>query len=168
MKNSKHQDGLYEELRERYKPDEIKVLFVGESRPNSGKFFYKKDSILYSAMHEAFGHPNEFLDLLRANGFYLDDLIPYPVNRFKEDERECARRQHQVRLASRLSVYHPTYIITVMKRIKSHVDCAIQTAGIEFSHHYCLPFPWNDRFRAQFVHELKSILAEKKLITTNA
>lgn len=167
MKDFKHQDVLYEELRERYKPDEIIVLFVGESRPNSGKFFYRKDSILYSAMHEAFGRPDEFLDLFRTNGLYLDDLIPYPVNKFKEDERESARRQHQVRLASRLSVYQPTYIITVMKQIKMHVDCAIQKAGIEISHHYCLPFPWNDRFRAQFTRELKSILTEKKLITTN-
>jgi hypothetical protein len=36
-----------EALRLSYKPEHIKILFVGESAPASGKFFYKGNSMLF-------------------------------------------------------------------------------------------------------------------------
>lgn len=34
-----------ENIRERFRPSKIKVLFIGESAPASGDFFYKEDSL---------------------------------------------------------------------------------------------------------------------------
>jgi len=40
----------YKALRLSYKPPQIKVLYVGESRPQNGTFFYLGNSILYKAI----------------------------------------------------------------------------------------------------------------------
>lgn len=77
-----------ERLRLALKPDTIKVLFVGESAPAGGTFFYKADSNLYRYTREAFSvafgltcaSGRDFFDLFKAHGFYLDDLCDTPVN----------------------------------------------------------------------------------------
>ena len=40
-------NNTYENLRNHYKPDKVEVLFVGESRPQGGTFFYQGDSTLF-------------------------------------------------------------------------------------------------------------------------
>lgn len=161
----------YEQLREFYKPKEIRVLFIGESRPYSGKFFYREDSILYNAIYTAFGCPNDFLELFKNQGFYLEDLIPYPVNQLRKTEqqkkkRECERIKHREHLADRLHIYRPDYIIIVMKDIKKHIIWAMQSARLSVPY-YTLPFPWNEHYFAQFVQILKAILAKENLYKTN-
>src|SRR5687767_7532298 len=42
-----------EQLRLRYRPRDVQLLFVGESKPASGTFFYQADSHLYRAVREA-------------------------------------------------------------------------------------------------------------------
>ena len=79
-----------ERLRRRFQPPVVRVLFVGESPPAGGTFFYSANSILYEATKEAFlrGVPKlvrgaNFLERFRAIGCYLDDLCPEPVNQWK-------------------------------------------------------------------------------------
>ena len=43
-----------EELRRRYQPKEVKVLFIGESPPARGTFFYKGDSPLFTHTQSMF------------------------------------------------------------------------------------------------------------------
>jgi len=43
-----------DELRARYCPDVVRVLFVGESSPAGGTFFYAANSKLYFATKHAF------------------------------------------------------------------------------------------------------------------
>jgi hypothetical protein len=45
-----------EKVRRSFRPRHITTLFVGESPPHSGVFFYKGDSQLYYRVKEAFGH----------------------------------------------------------------------------------------------------------------
>src|SRR5688572_24876523 len=42
-----------ERLRQAYRPEDVPLLFVGESAPAGGTFFYQADSNLFSAIHEA-------------------------------------------------------------------------------------------------------------------
>lgn len=56
------------------------TLFLGESPPHGGTFFYKQDSLLYHRMKEFFGAASNFLPAFQANGFFLDDLVLYPTN----------------------------------------------------------------------------------------
>jgi uracil-DNA glycosylase len=44
----------HEATRARYHPEKVRLLFVGESPPASGRFFYNRDSGLYRAMLGAF------------------------------------------------------------------------------------------------------------------
>ena len=69
-----------ERLRKRYRPERVQILFVGESPPASGRFFYQADSGLYRAVKETFLTAiaplakNDFLDSFRSLGCYLVDL----------------------------------------------------------------------------------------------
>src|SRR4051812_24859212 len=85
-----------ERLRRRFRPAKVRVLFVGESPPASGRFFYRGDSGLYRAMREAFatldpslGDTN-FLQAFQERGFYLVDLCAGPVDDLDAKSRRAA------------------------------------------------------------------------------
>ena len=93
----------FEILRSRYRPAAIKVLFVGESPPAGGTFFYLGNSILARHTQRAFQEvyrakftgPCEFLTAFAGLGCFLDDLCLSPVNRTTSSgwgDRTGARR----------------------------------------------------------------------------
>ena len=116
-----------ERLRKSFKPEPIRTLFVGESPPHGGSFFYRENSGLYRAMKKAFGERPEFLAWFKAKGFFLDDLVQYPINQFKA-ERE--RRKHRVKavesFAQRLVGFRPAAVVVVMCAIEPQVREAIR------------------------------------------
>lgn len=70
-----------ERRRRRYKPDDIRVLFIGESPPAGGTFFYYANSNLYDATRAAFEaalpalrKESDFLDAFKRLGCYVEDL----------------------------------------------------------------------------------------------
>ena len=147
----------WEYLRANYQPNNIRVLFIGESPPASGKFFYRENSTLYYATKEAFNNPSNFLIKFQNWGFFLDDLVLFPLNRFDDMKRKVERLDHQAELAARLMKYQPLAVVTVMKSIKSHVDTAIELAGLSVIN-YALPFPWSEHYRIQYVNGLRKLL----------
>ena len=149
----------WENLRANYQPDNIRVLFIGESPPASGKFFYCENSTLYYATKEAFNNPSNFLIKFQNRGFFIDDLVLFPINRFDDVKRKAVRLDHQDELAARLMKYQPVAVVTVMKGIKSHVDTAIELAGLSVIN-YALPFPWSEQYRIQYVNGLRKLLPE--------
>ena len=155
----------WENLRANYQPDNIRVLFIGESPPASGKFFYRENSTLYFATKEAFNNPSNFLIKFQNWGFFLDDLVLFPINRFDEMKRKEKKLDHQAELATRLMKYQPLAVVTVMKGIKSHVDTAIELAGLSVIN-YALPFPWSEQYRIQYVNELRKLLPEFEKLHT--
>ena len=74
----------HQALRESFKPDDIKVLFVAESPPINDTFFYSAKSGLYGYTKQVFYEffkkeidpYNGFLDFFQSKGCYLDDLVP--------------------------------------------------------------------------------------------
>src|SRR5580693_4965629 len=96
-----------EELRKNFRPDRITTLFVGESAPESGKFFYSGNSGLFRAMQKAFGGRPTFLEDFKRSGFYLDDLVLTPVNKLERRERSRRRQEAVPELAKRLAEYKP-------------------------------------------------------------
>ncbi len=69
-----------EELRRKYCPEQIRLLFVGESPPESGRFFYRRDSGLYQVVRDVFAavapsvNDENFLKNFQASGCYWVDL----------------------------------------------------------------------------------------------
>jgi hypothetical protein len=98
-----------EEIRNRFLPERITTLFVGESAPYSGDFFYSGHNAMLAHMKRAvelaFGKTDDFLKSFRAYGWYLDDLVSEPVNHLPKSERIAKCLDAQRSLAERIKVY---------------------------------------------------------------
>ena len=150
-----------ERLRRRFRPDRTQMLFIGESPPASGRFFYQGDSGLYRAMRDVFlaADPSlsaaKFLAAFRASGCYLIDLCPDPVDRFEPLARRAACRTGEVPLTRAIARLQPLTIVTVVRSIEANAVRA--AAGADWHGQFLhLPYPgrWS-RFRDQFVKELE-------------
>lgn len=63
-----------QEIRNKYRPKEITLLFIGESPPSGGTFFYNGNSILFQYTREAF--ENFYNRTFQSYGAFLDFLNP--------------------------------------------------------------------------------------------
>ena len=157
-----------ERLRKRYRPDRVRILFVGESPPASGRFFYQADSGLYRAVRDTFlaAFPRlekaEFLDAFRSLGCYLVDLCGEPVDRLAPPDRRGAGRAGEVRLARTIRALRPQAMVTIVRSIGANVRRAQQQAAWS-GESMELPYPgrWKShrmQFRRQLVPLLRKTL----------
>jgi hypothetical protein len=153
-----------ERLRRRYRPDHVRVLFVGESPPAGGTFFYRSNSKLYDATREAFeaAYPalrreTDFLDAFQQLDCYLDDLCLVPVNHLdmRDPERLSERKRGVAPLARRMKSLDPSVVCVVMKDIVPVVSDAVTRAGLDVQREE-LPFP--GRHRPQHVEGLTKLV----------
>lgn len=147
------------DARARYRPDEVKLLLIGESRPAGGTFFYLGNSILFAATREAFLRarpdvdPQKFLAAFKVSGCYLEDLCPRPVNQLANPERRAARVEAIPDLATRIEHLKPQVIIVVMQSIEDEVRAALFRAALDSVPTEIAPFP-RKRYRDQYVREM--------------
>jgi hypothetical protein len=127
-----------EELRRQYRPYPIRVLFVGESPPARGTFFYKGDSALarYTKLsfERSYSLPDlamaDFLHGFKSAGCYLDDLCLDPVNRMTPPHRRAAWKKAVEPFAHRLADDSPQIIVPILRSIESSVRQAAERAGL--------------------------------------
>jgi hypothetical protein len=80
-----------ERLRLSHCPARVRMLFMGEVPPASGRFFNQADSGLYRAIRDAFARAvpltdkGDFLKRFQMFGCYLVDLCGKRVDRFFDD-----------------------------------------------------------------------------------
>jgi hypothetical protein len=145
-----------EKLRHSYRPHRITTLFVGESPPHGGTFFYKGDSLLHHKMKECFGGDiANFLFEFKAKGFFLDDLVLYPINQMKDKDRDEHRRKGVSSLARRKADYRPVAVVALMCAIERMVVDAMRQARLSLVPFYVVPFP-----RPEHQHRFKAKMAE--------
>jgi predicted transcriptional regulator len=156
--------GEYEELRQRYRPQRIELLLVGESRPAGGTFFYLANSNLYYATLEAWQKAlgplpssESFLDRLKAEGVWLYDLSAAPVNRLRGRPRQEAVRDRTAELAELLAAERPQAVVVVKRSLAAPVREATQIAGLSPALLHVLPFPLY-QWRAEYVARLADLL----------
>jgi hypothetical protein len=144
-----------ETVRILYRPERIKTLFVGESAPHGGDFFYYGDNAMWSHMRRAvelaFGRSDDFLKTFKSYGWYLDDLVLEPVNHLSKPERKLKCLVSQKSLADRIATYRPEAIVSVLKTIAPFVREAAIMAGCDVPQ-YAVYFPgmgWQPRFQAE-------------------
>jgi hypothetical protein len=133
-----------EAVRTRYRPERIMTLFVGESPPASGAFFFCGNNAMLRhmqcAVELALGEKSSnFLESFKAYGWYLDDLVLTPVPKLKL-KTECLRAQNS--LAKRIEEYQPLAIVSLLLRISHIVEAAAIAAGNN-NPRYAVPFPGN-------------------------
>ena len=130
----------FEEIRASYRPRRITTLFVGESAPHGGTFFYNRDSGLFREMRKAFRGKHHFLDTFKESGFYLDDLVLEPVNHLEPRRRREACRQSIGSFAKRLKSYNPVAIVILLRSIETMVTEAMRDASLNYAP-FCTPYP---------------------------
>ena len=155
-----------ERSRRQYHPRRVRILFVGEAPPASGRFFYHADSGLYRAIRDTFvtafpslrSSKGKFLETFRAMGCYLLDLCGEPVDQMNLHLRRCICLEGEARLARRLRKLRPMMIVTVVRSIGSNVRRAEAAAGW-CGLHLELPYPgrWH-HFRMTFRRKLTPLL----------
>jgi len=129
-----------EKTRASYRPKRITTLFVGESAPHGGTFFYNQDSGLFREIRKVFKGGSLFLEDFKRNGFYLDDLVLEPVNHLANKDRRALCKQSVSSFVDRLKNYKPNAIVILLHSIKPMVLEAMREAGISYAPH-CTPYP---------------------------
>lgn len=151
----------YEALRESYKPQKTKILFIGESRPAGGTFFYNGDSNLYKYTKRAFEQAdiNFSLEHFKEYGCWLYDVCDVPVNHFENNKRKEQIRLGLSRLLLTIEESCPQYIIVVKKGdmreiiFKEICRCGYVDQETAFN----VPFPASGR-QAEYRNELSGII----------
>lgn len=139
----------------------VRLLFVGESRPVNGTFFYAGASILHDVLLSAFQptFPDfgeaEFPKCFAGLGCYLEDLCAEPVNQWKlkDPRRIAAHEAGESGLADRVAGMTPAAVILVMKEILPNVRRALAAAAVR-SQLLALPFPARPQHREAFIRDL--------------
>jgi hypothetical protein len=162
-----------DELRARYRPADVRVLFIGESPPVGGTFFYAANSKLYAATRRAVEAAvpelvhDPFLESFAALGCYLDDLCLEAVNHLKLTVSSERRERLQLRiageptLAERMSEMKPDAVILMMSGIRENVRRAMKVAGVD-APTTVLPFPGRPEHARRFDHDLRAALGALK------
>jgi len=148
-----------EEVRQSFRPRRIATLFVAESPPYKGTFFYSENSRLYFRVKKVFGNSSKFLSEFKSRGFYLDDLVLYPINQFKEKRERQEHRWNGVPLlAERIKSYRPAAVVVLMYAIEPMVDEAMKQAGLGSVPRHVTPFPTYPRNLKTFNEKMGEIL----------
>lgn len=141
-----------EPLRASYRPSKIKVLFVGESAPAGGAFFYKQTGQIHGQFRQALaphiGDSPSFVEAFKQAGFYLDDLVLESVNWLSRSERKAIHAANIPSLAE--------HVVAFMKAIEAPVKAAIAASGISCQFEV-VPFPGNGR-QAEFRSAMMAIM----------
>ena len=152
-----------EKIRISYKPENIKLLLVGESPPASGEFFYVKSLMtVYTSrafegvFNQSFTNVAAFLKFFQGKECYLEDLTATPVNKMSIKNRESTLEQGIIQLSAKLKDYKPEVIVIVLKKIDRYVKKATKIAGLSCPI-YTLPFPGNGH-QNKFIQEFSNIL----------
>lgn len=153
-------------LRERYRPEHVRVLFVGESSPAGGTHFYRANSNLFRATRDAFVQAygagavpdgEDFLGYFAAAGYWLVDLADRPVNRMRGQERRAEVEAGVDRLAGIIRSAQPEHIVVVKASIESAVGEAAKRAGLASEAITALAFPVR-QWRRAYIRELAAFL----------
>jgi hypothetical protein len=170
----------YSQLRNDWKPEDVKLLLIGESAPDDGgnaenrRFFYAgeltaRDALFRGVVHAVFdvSHLDSrtdsklvWLEKLRDRGIFLIDLVPYPVNGAnKKVERPRARRASVVDCVKRASAVKPDGIIVCHKPSFKLLNKPLRVAGLPLLHSEGIPFPMGN-WRADFVTGFRDAYAK--------
>ena len=153
-----------ENIRRSYRPNRITVLFVGESPPHGGTFFYCQNSRLFSYTVEAFRRAfrpdireEQFLSMFMRAGCYLEDLSLAPINHLSKPERRKARSAAVGQFRKRAKAASPEAVVCLMKGIAKLVREAVNGAGFATVPFEAVPFPAMGH-EQEYVAELSPIL----------
>ena len=123
-----------EALRLSFLPEQVRMLFIGESPPASGRFFYSGNSGLYRAVRDVFQtvdpsiSDQTFLARFREYGCYLIDACPHPEDQLEPKARRAACIEGETSLSKTIRRLQPEMIVSLVRLIRENVERAIEMA----------------------------------------
>lgn len=168
-------DSWYARLRERWRPQRVRVLLIGESAPDPGaddrRFFYaptldRRDNLFRGVVHALYGPiprgstgqpKGPWLQCLKRDGVFLIDLVPHPVDKLPPAKRRSARRERTADCASEAAALRPEVVIVCHGPTFDDLSPALHAAGAPLMHNEPIPFPIGNH-RAQFVSMAREAL----------
>jgi hypothetical protein len=160
-----------EKVRVSYKPEKIKLLFIAESPPASGQFFYRRSMMttytsraFAQVFNRSFDSATDFLNFFQKKDCYLEDMTSTPVNKMSAVDREKTIEMGISQLTEKIRVYIPEAIVIMLRKIERYAKKAITSAGVTCPV-YTLPFPGNGN-QNKFIHGLIVILHRHYLAKT--
>lgn len=171
------EDPWYSERRARWKPEHVRLLLIAESAPDDGgdianrRFFYDenltgKDGLFREVVRALFDNPalvsgpgakRPWLEKLRAEGVFLIDLAPVPVNYHSPSERAAALQCNTEATVALAANLRPDGIVLVKQNVFDLLERPIRAAGLPLLHDAMIPFPGSGqqkRFRERFANAL--------------
>jgi hypothetical protein len=168
----------YDRLRERYRPDSVAILIIAESVPDARggqrRFFYAPtlaaaDNLFRGVIEAVYGHrfPRgsagtskvDWLERLRDDGVFLDDVVPFPVNELPSAERSAALRTHAPEVVARAADLSPRGIIVCHAPTFRAIAPLLRGHGLALLHETAIPFPLGNK-RAEFVTRFRAALSQ--------
>lgn len=143
----------YLAFRNRYVPAKVRTIFVLESPPTSGKYFYNPDGKtsepLFRAMMKdvlgiASNSKEEGLKQFAARGYLVIDATYTPVNRFTDRQKEAAILANFPHLISELRRYKgsQTGIVLVQANVCRLLEPKLRESGFNvLNRGKVIPFP---------------------------
>lgn len=176
--------GSYEELRSRYRPDPLEVLLIGESPPApSGEavpFFYADhlgaDNLFRGVAEAVLGLDRQtlrrepkarVLSAFQEHGLWLIDTVDEPVNQLPMPERREAVRGGVEQLVSRCVAEAPREgVIVCHGLVYRYAADPLKEAGLTLLHDEPLPFP-SMGHRSNFVGGFREALKRAGIPTVD-
>ncbi|MFA6309199.1 MAG: hypothetical protein WC677_05590 [Clostridia bacterium] len=156
----------HEKKRQDYNPKIVNILFIGESRPNGGTFFYNEDSKLFIYTKKAFDEvfQNNFdCKKFKEMNCWLYDVCNIPVNNFNNPERTQHILNGIPGLLNTIKILNPRIIIVVKRGdFRDRLLEPLQNIGFEENDRaFFLPFPSNG-WQNIYVKKLIKIISDHK------
>lgn len=171
------EDPWYSERRARWKPERVRILLIAESAPDDGgdiasrRFFYEdtltgKDGLFREVVRALYDNPplasgpnakKPWLEKLKADGVFLIDLAPVPVNYHSPSERVTALQRNIEATVSLAAALQPDGVVLVKQNVFDLLERPIRAAGLPLLHDAMIPFPGSGqqkRFRERFADAL--------------
>lgn len=166
----------YAQLRERWRPDTVSLLLIGESAPAASdthgrRFFYsdaltRRDALFRGVVEAVLGASTldsrtttkePWLAQLRDRGVFLIDLVPYPVSELGRAARARARRENAANCVARAAALQPAGVIICHKPSFEVLRAPMLAAALPLLHDEGFPFPLGN-WRADFVRSFREAL----------
>lgn len=163
---------IYKQMRNAFLPKKIKVIFILESPPVSGHYFYnpggRPTEILFREMMnslfgEKFHSKNDGLKKFMGAGYFLVDPIYKPVNKLKKRERDSLilnNYKNFLRDLKNLIGHHKVSLIIIKKSVHRLLSEKLKNDGfnlLNLSEEIPFPMPYH---RKEFDSKIKLCLSK--------
>lgn len=159
----------FKAAREKYRPSKIDVLWIAESPPAGGGYFYFERTSganhLFRETMKALGWwpPNvpmqagldktPYLRRFKESRHFLVDLSPTPVNHISSVERDAVLRKNVSYLREEVAMLRPKKLLIIKRNVHGILYPALQSVGMpEVLNREPIPFPshgWQAEYRTR-------------------